>query len=66
MNFVRRVRVFLQALGAMRDLWLRSPIDKHNLKAMWVQSDPDWMSKFEPIELTDEEWEEYLNLLANH
>jgi hypothetical protein len=51
----RRLRRFAHALRAHRRLWLRSPVDFHNLRALWIQSEPGWIT-VNSTELTDEEW----------
>lgn len=43
-----------------RDLWWsvrKTPglLNRHNVRALWRQSDPDWLSK-NRLDLTDEEW----------
>jgi hypothetical protein len=53
---ILRLRRFLRMAYESRSLWLRSPVDRHNLRALWFQADPDWLSKLEPIDLTDDEW----------
>lgn len=43
---------------------LRIPLTRHNVRAYWIQSDPDWLTKIpDTIQMTDTEWDEYLDLL---
>jgi len=40
-------------------------LSRHNLRAMWIQSDPGWRDKLPPLDLTDEEWEEFMEALSD-
>lgn len=55
-----RVRRFAVALWQTRQFWLRSPVVWHNVRATWIQSDPGWLSKQPPLDLTDEEYDEFM------
>jgi hypothetical protein len=55
----QRIRRFLRMAYEHRELWLQSPVDKHNLRALWYQSDPAWFGKLKPIPMTDEEFEQF-------
>jgi hypothetical protein len=50
-----RLLWFAKHLWSDRRFIFQSPIIWHNARAIWIQSDPDWITKMEPIELTDEE-----------
>jgi hypothetical protein len=54
-----RVRRFVRWAYKGRRHWLRSPIIWHNLRALWVQSDPTWLLKAEQVVIGDNEYDEY-------
>lgn len=56
---MRRLLHYVRLLAANRWMWLSSPLNTRNLRALWIQSDPDWLSKLDPIEMSDEEWAEF-------
>jgi len=32
-------------------------LSRHNVRAIWYQSEPGWMDKHPVLDMTDEEWE---------
>jgi hypothetical protein len=54
---IKKIRRFVWNLAVTRRLWLQSPVVWRNVRALWIQSDTDWMSKLEPLEVSDEEFE---------
>ena len=62
-NKIYRIQFFLRLLTSSRQLWLRSPIDWRNVRALWIQSDKDWLTKLPMPDMTDEEWENFMEAM---
>ena len=52
-----RVRIRRFVLGIRTCRKADIPLTRHNLRAMWHQSEPNWFAKGPFLELTDEEWD---------
>ena len=50
-----RVGRFVATLRQFRSK--RIPLTGGNVRAAWIQSDPDWLAKLPLLDLTDEEWD---------
>jgi hypothetical protein len=65
---MRRVLHFLRTLARLRGIWLRSPVVWHNVRALWIQSDPEWFSKMraraEENPMSDEEYEKFMEAIG--
>jgi hypothetical protein len=61
----KRVKQFFGAMWRSPKLWLRSPVVWHNVRALWLQSDPNLTTKWwerlnaERAAMTPEEREAY-------
>lgn len=58
-----RVRRFVAGVWRFRSLIVRSPIAWGTIRAMWIQSDPDWFSKQPTLDLSDDEADAFLSAL---
>lgn len=57
---IRRMRRFVTGVWLLRGLIFRNPVVWHNLRAAWAQADPDWLTNAGCMDLTDAEWDSYM------
>lgn len=58
-----RILRFLRSVWFGRQFIVRSPIVWHNVRASWTQSDPAWREKMGPWDLTDEEFDKFMEAI---
>lgn len=61
----KRVATFAKYVVRSRKDIFRSPVNWHNLRACWFQSDPDWFNKLQPVFESNEEAEEFIRAIED-